>query len=216
MPLAGQKAYYIISFVLAGSYKKMNNIRKSPIICVTGSSRLFFWDSVHLFCTSLFFQQLYFIVQKLHGRPESRSRTTEMAHPQTSDIVIYLCKNCIPQSTHIPAQWTEQGLHVRTKEIPCSGKIDAQYMLHAMEGGVRGLCVVTCPVGECTLAQGNYRSDMRVKTVRRLLSEIGLDPQIAELVRCPKNATPEQFIGLLHDAACRLAGLAAAANSKKG
>ena len=42
------------------------------------------------------------------------------------------------------------------REVPCSGKTDGQYLLHALEGGGRGLCVVACPKGECHLAQGNY------------------------------------------------------------
>jgi coenzyme F420-reducing hydrogenase delta subunit len=138
-----------------------------------------------------------------------------MSHQQTSDIVIFVCKNCIPQAADLPAQWTDQGMHVRTKEIPCSGKIEVQYMLHALEGGVRGLCIVTCPVGECTLAQGNYRSEMRVNTVKRLLSEIGLDPARAELVHCPAGVTADQFGTIVRDAAHRFAPKAATATPQE-
>jgi coenzyme F420-reducing hydrogenase delta subunit len=123
------------------------------------------------------------------------------------DIVVYLCRNCIPGGTFKPAQWTESGAHVRVKEIPCSGKIDAQYILHALEGGVKGVCVVTCPHGECTLSQGNYRAEVRIRTVQRLLAEIGLEPQRAELVRCSRDESPERLRGLVTDATCRLSGL---------
>ena len=99
-----------------------------------------------------------------------------MATPANPDIIVYLCKNCIPGGKYAPAQWNEAGLHVRIKEIPCSGKIDAQYILHALEGGLRGVCVVTCPQGDCTFMQGNYRAEMRLSTVRRLLEEIGPTP----------------------------------------
>jgi coenzyme F420-reducing hydrogenase delta subunit len=134
-----------------------------------------------------------------------------MEQQKNPDIFIFLCKNCIPQAAALPAQWTEAGVHVRIKEIPCSGKIDAQYMLHALEGGVKGICIVTCALGECTLSQGNYRSEMRVNTVKRLLSEIGLDPAAAELIHCPKDMTSEQLKQIIHDAATRLSGVAAAA-----
>ena len=50
----------------------------------------------------------------------------------------------------------------------CSGKIDIQYMFHAFEGGARGVCVLMCRRGTCTLAQGNYRALVRVGTVQRL------------------------------------------------
>jgi coenzyme F420-reducing hydrogenase delta subunit len=131
---------------------------------------------------------------------------------KTSDLIIYICKNCIPQGVRLPVQWAEGDMHVRIKEIPCSGKIDAQYMLHALEGGVRGICVITCPLGECTLSQGNYRSEIRAKTVQRLLAEIGLDPRRAALVHCPRDVTAEQFNKLVHDAAQSFSGVAATAH----
>lgn len=138
-----------------------------------------------------------------------------MSHLQTSDIVLYVCKNCIPQASDLPAQWTDQGMHVRVKEIPCSGKIDAQYMLHALEGGVQGVCIVTCPLGECTLSQGNYRSEMRVNTVKRLLAEVGLDPARAELVHVPAGVTAEQFGEIVRGAAHRFAAKPAAATPQE-
>ena len=123
-----------------------------------------------------------------------------MATAPHPDVIIYLCKNCIPGGRYAPVQWNENGLHVRIKEIPCSGKIDAQYILHAIEGGLRGLCVVTCPHGECTLAQGNYRAEVRVRTVRRLLEEIGLDPIRAQLINCAPDETMDHLRGLINEA----------------
>lgn len=130
-----------------------------------------------------------------------------MALPAHFDVIIYFCKNCIPGGRYAPVQWTEEGLHVRVKEIPCSGKIDAQYMLHALEGGLLGVCVVTCPHGECTLAQGNYRAEVRVRTVKRLLEEIGLDPGRAQLINCPPDESLEHVRGLINEAVHRFSGL---------
>lgn len=122
------------------------------------------------------------------------------------DILVFLCKNSIPEGGKLPAQWSESGLHIRVKEIPCSGKIDAQYILHSLEGGVQGVCVVTCPHGECTLSQGNYRAEIRVKTVQRLLSEIGDDPRRAELIQCPPETTMDGIMGIINGAAKRFIG----------
>jgi len=116
-----------------------------------------------------------------------------MSTPATTtsaEAVIFACRNCFPGMRFLPAQWNAEKIHVRVKEIPCSGKIDAQYILHALEGGVSGVCVVTCPKGKCTLAQGNYRAEIRAKTVRRLLEEIGADPRRVELIQCVDNETP--------------------------
>jgi coenzyme F420-reducing hydrogenase delta subunit len=79
------------------------------------------------------------------------------------------------------------------REVPCSGKIDAQYLFHALEAGGQGLCVVTCPLGQCNLGQGNYRAEVRVRTVQRLLTEIGLEPERVELLHCASDDHPEHL-----------------------
>jgi coenzyme F420-reducing hydrogenase delta subunit len=117
-----------------------------------------------------------------------------------ADVIIYLCKNCVPAGKRLPVQWNESGMHVRIKEIPCSGKIEAQYMMHALEGEVRGIFVVTCPTGECTLAQGNYRAEMRVKTVQRLMAEAGLDPKRAGIAHCPDGVTVDGLKKIIGEA----------------
>jgi F420-non-reducing hydrogenase iron-sulfur subunit len=82
--------------------------------------------------------------------------------------------------------------------------MDGQYLFHALEGGGRGICVVACPKGECHFAQGNYRAEVRVRTVQRLLTEIGLEPQRAELVHGSADQPLEQ---LVHDAVRRICAL---------
>jgi coenzyme F420-reducing hydrogenase delta subunit len=71
--------------------------------------------------------------------------------------------------------------------------MDCQYLFHALEGGTRGVCVVACPKGECHLAQGNYRAEIRVRTVQRLLQEIGLEPQRAELLHGSADDPPQEI-----------------------
>jgi len=109
----------------------------------------------------------------------------------SAEAVIFVCRNCFPGMRFLPAQWSADKIHVRVKEIPCSGKIDAQYILHALEGGVSGVCVVTCAKGKCTLSQGNYRAEIRINTVRRLLEEIGSDPGRVELIRAKDDEQAE-------------------------
>ncbi len=130
-----------------------------------------------------------------------------MAEPVCPDVIVYLCTNCIPTGGKLPRQWAHDGAHVLVREVPCSGKMDAQYLLHALEGGGRGLCVVTCPKGECRLAQGNYRAEIRIGTVRRLLAEIGIEPQRAELVNGSPDDPWEGFERDVRNAVGRLCAL---------
>jgi F420-non-reducing hydrogenase iron-sulfur subunit len=72
--------------------------------------------------------------------------------------------------------------------------MDGQYLCHALEGGARGVCVVACPKGECHLVQGNYRAEIRIRTVQRLLTEIGLEPERAELLHISPEDPPEKLV----------------------
>jgi F420-non-reducing hydrogenase iron-sulfur subunit len=116
-----------------------------------------------------------------------------MPEPVTANAVVNVCRNCIPAAGHLPQQWKQGGLHVLVREIPCSGKIDAQYLLHALEGVTHGFCVVACPKGDCHFGEGNCRAEVRIRTIQRLLEEMGLEPERAELLHC----SPEEPVSKL-------------------
>jgi F420-non-reducing hydrogenase iron-sulfur subunit len=130
-----------------------------------------------------------------------------MSQPASPEVVVYACANCHSQIGALPRQWKQDGVRVSLHEVPCTGKVDAQYLMHALEGGGRGLCVVACPKGECHLAQGNYRAEVRVRTVQRLLGEIGMEPERAMLIHCSPQDPPERLEQLVHEAVGRLCGL---------
>jgi coenzyme F420-reducing hydrogenase delta subunit len=83
--------------------------------------------------------------------------------------------------------------------MPCTGKVDVQYLFHAFEGGGNGACVVACPKGKCTLAEGNYRAEVRVRTVQRLLGEIGIEPERVELLYASPDDAPDRLEGLIRE-----------------
>ena len=130
-----------------------------------------------------------------------------MSNSLSPDVVVYLCTNCIPQGADLPRQWDQEGARVLVREVPCSGKTDGQYLMHAMEGGARGLCVVACPKGDCRLSQGNYRAEVRVLTVRRLLEEIGLPPERAQMVHFSPDDPPRQLEQLVRSTVERICAL---------
>lgn len=119
-------------------------------------------------------------------------------------MLVYVCANCIPHAGTLPRQWMHGSAYVAVHEIPCSGKVDTQYLMHALEGGGRGICIVACPQGECHLAQGNYRAEIRIGAVQRLLGEIGLEPERAVLVHCSPSDPPERLKELVEETVARL------------
>jgi F420-non-reducing hydrogenase iron-sulfur subunit len=96
---------------------------------------------------------------------------------------------------------------VLVRDLPCSGKIDGQYLLNALEGGVTGLCVVACPRGQCQLSQGNYRAEIRVETIKRLLGEIGVESDRVELLFCGLDDPPDRLETLVREAVGRICSL---------
>jgi F420-non-reducing hydrogenase iron-sulfur subunit len=130
-----------------------------------------------------------------------------MAEPACPDVILYVCTNCIPEGGHVPRQWMQGDVHVLLRIVPCSGKTDGQYLLHALEGGARGVGVVACPRGQCRFAEGNYRAEVRIGTIRRLLGEIGLEPERLELVHWSKDDPFDQFQELMRDVAGRIRAL---------
>jgi F420-non-reducing hydrogenase iron-sulfur subunit len=128
-----------------------------------------------------------------------------MSEFQNPCVVVYVCHRCLPQEEKLPRQWTQDGVRVRVVVLPCSGKTDTQYLFHAIEGGSQGLLVVTCPPGECRLAQGNYRAEIRVRTVRRLLAEIGMEPERAVIEHCGRG---DDLKGLIRAAVGQFRSLA--------
>jgi coenzyme F420-reducing hydrogenase delta subunit len=147
------------------------------------------------------------VSRRIGERERSGCSRTVMPEVLSPDVVVYVCTNCIAEGGRLPPGWNQGGTRVLVREVPCSGKTDGQYLLHAIEGGQRGICVVTCPKGECRLAQGNYRAEIRIQTLRRLFAEIGLEPERAELVRSSPQDPPRQLEQLVRAAVERICAL---------
>lgn len=71
--------------------------------------------------------------------------------------------------------------NVRVLRLPCTGKIEVNYILAAFERGVDGVLVAGCLEGGCHFLEGNLRARKRVERARQILAEIGLEPQRLEM-----------------------------------
>jgi coenzyme F420-reducing hydrogenase delta subunit len=71
--------------------------------------------------------------------------------------------------------------NVRVLRLPCTGKLEVNYLLAAFERGVDGVIVAGCLEGGCHFLEGNLRARRRVARARQFLSEIGLEPERLEM-----------------------------------
>lgn len=67
--------------------------------------------------------------------------------------------------------------NVKFVRLPCTGKTDIRYLLEALEQGADGVFLVACPIGNCHHVRGNERGLARLQRAKKLLAEIGLEPE---------------------------------------
>ncbi len=66
---------------------------------------------------------------------------------------------------------------LRMVRIPCSGRVDAELVLEAFQGGAEGVLILGCHPGDCHYQDGNYRARNRAALLGALLEQYGIAPQ---------------------------------------
>ena len=99
-----------------------------------------------------------------------------------NSIHIYYCRNAVAGG--MPSVLADLGLRgdVLLEAVPCSGRLDPRYMLKAFESGARKIGILACPRGQCKSMEGNLRAITRVRMVKDLLHESGLNPKLVKIV----------------------------------
>lgn len=91
-------------------------------------------------------------------------------------IVAFCCHYCAYAAADLAGSLRLQyPTNIRIVKIPCSGRLDAQHVLDAFEGGADGVMVAGCLEGDCHFQNGNLHAKRRVRWLQGLLKEIGLD-----------------------------------------
>ncbi len=70
---------------------------------------------------------------------------------------------------------------VKVIQVPCTGRVDIIHLLNAIEDGADGVYVAGCLEGECHYKTGNLRTRKKVEYVKRILKEIGIEPERVEM-----------------------------------
>jgi coenzyme F420-reducing hydrogenase delta subunit len=71
----------------------------------------------------------------------------------------------------------EYPANVKLVRLPCTGKVDVQYVLDAFEDGADAVYVVACSLGNCHHVRGNERGQARVERAKTILKSVGLEPE---------------------------------------
>jgi F420-non-reducing hydrogenase iron-sulfur subunit len=93
-------------------------------------------------------------------------------------ILAFCCHYCAYAAADLAGSMRLQyPSNVRVLRLPCTGKIEVNYILAAFERGIDGVIVAGCLEGGCHFLEGNLRARRRVERAKKLLEEIGLEPE---------------------------------------
>ena len=71
--------------------------------------------------------------------------------------------------------------NIRVILVPCTGRVDVIHLLNAIEEGADGVYVAGCLEGDCHYISGNLKARKRVERVKKILTELGLEPERVEM-----------------------------------
>ena len=92
----------------------------------------------------------------------------------TIKISLFYCSNSLSPEEISTCLNQTKDIELKTISLPCSGKVNIQYLLKSIETGSDGVMLATCKFGDCKFVQGNFRAEKRVQAVDELLAESGL------------------------------------------
>ena len=92
-------------------------------------------------------------------------------------ILAFCCNWCTYTGADL-AGWNRMKYpeNVRVIRVPCSSRVNPQFILRAFQKGCDGVLVCGCHPGDCHYATGNYFTRRRFMLMQRLLEYNGIDP----------------------------------------
>lgn len=67
--------------------------------------------------------------------------------------------------------------NLKSIRVMCSGRVDPSFVLDALKKGIDGVLIAGCHPGDCHYQSGNYKTNRRIKILKKLLEELGIDPK---------------------------------------
>jgi F420-non-reducing hydrogenase iron-sulfur subunit len=106
---------------------------------------------------------------------ETRPRPDAAFEPR---IVAFFCNWC----TYLAADLAgtsrmKYAPNARVIRLMCSGRLDPQFVLDALAKGADGVLIGGCHPGDCHYQEGNYKALRRYRLLRRLLLDLGVEPE---------------------------------------
>lgn len=107
----------------------------------------------------------------------ANSTGTQDAEPFKPKVLAFTCKWCTYAGADLAGlNRMKYPADIRLLRVPCSGRVNPQFVLEALQRGCDGVIVCGCHPGDCHYSTGNYYAKRRMMVYKRLLEYIGLEP----------------------------------------
>ena len=98
-------------------------------------------------------------------------------------IVAFCCHYCAYAAADLAGssrlQYPPNVCIVRS---PCTGRLESEYFMKALENGADGVLIAGCLEGGCHFVEGNLCAKRRVNYTREMLEEIGIEKERLRMV----------------------------------
>jgi coenzyme F420-reducing hydrogenase delta subunit len=98
-------------------------------------------------------------------------------------IVVFHCRNLRLFADGSQKEFSKSWPGLSLVTIPCSGKIEAHFLLKTLASGAQGVLVLACAEQACQYMEGSMRSRKRVDFARLWLDKLGIATERIEFVR---------------------------------
>ncbi len=96
--------------------------------------------------------------------------------------------------------------NIKVIQVPCSGRVDILHLLKAIEDGADGVYIAGCLEGECHFLTGNLKARRKVNYVKKVLSELGIEPERVEMYNLSAGEGP-RFVEIAKEMTEQIRGL---------
>lgn len=97
-------------------------------------------------------------------------------------IVAFFCNWCTYTASDLAGvSRLKYAPNVRVVRVMCSGRVDPQFILAALESGADGVLIGGCHPGDCHYQEGNYKALRRFRLLKKMLKVLGVEDERVRL-----------------------------------
>lgn len=121
-------------------------------------------------------------METVEQRPEIEALAQMPAHEgENTDwqprVIAFLCNWCSYAGADLAGvSRIQYPPNVRIVRVPCSGRVNPQFIIKSLQSGADGVLVSGCHPGDCHYISGNYYARRRFALLKSLLEYVGLEP----------------------------------------